>query len=250
MIRNSFVFLDRIKQKREQELWARGIRDWDAFLNSQRVQGIAPSRKLYYDRRLQHAKKALHEMDAAYFANVMPSTEVWRLYEYFKEETVFLDIETTGVTGWDSITVIGLFDGISTKTMIRGINLDLEALKRELRRYKMMITFNGATFDLPFLKKRYPDLLPDILHWDLRSSCEKIGLKGGLKQIEQEMGIKRNKIIEKMYGGDAVTLWRMFRATGDDYYLRLLVEYNEEDVINLKYLANYAFQKLKEVNGF
>ena len=250
MIRNSFIFLEGVGKKLEDSLWKQGIRDWDDFLKKDAVKGLSQPRKFYYDRKLLKARKALYEMDTSYFVKVMPSTEAWRLYEFFKEDAVFLDIETTGLSNWDNITVIGLFDGISTKTMIRGINMDINGLKSELSNYKMLVTFNGATFDLPFIKKRYPGLLPNVLHWDLRSSCERIGLRGGLKQIEKEMGIKRNKIIENMYGGDAMTLWRMYRTTGDDYYLKLLVEYNEEDIINLKTIAEHVFSKLKEINGF
>ena len=38
----------------------------------------------------------------------------------------------------------------------------------------------------------------------------------------------------------------MYRATGNDYYLNLLIEYNEEDIINLKTIADYCVKKLKE----
>jgi len=37
----------------------------------------------------------------------------------------------------------------------------------------------------------------------------------------------------------------MYRVTGDDYYLKLLVEYNEDDIINLKTIADYCVKKLK-----
>ena len=61
------------------------------------------------------------------------------------------------------------------------------------------------------------------------------------------MGIKRqNKIVEKMYGGDPAKLYRMWRGSGDERFLKLLVEYNEEDVINLKQIADHAYSKLKE----
>ena len=155
-------------------------------------------------------------------------------------------LDTSGIGRFDTITVIGLFDGIDTKTMIKGINLDFSCIARELKRYKIIVTYNGAAFDIPFIRKRHPGLLPDIPHFDLKPACDRIGLTGGLKEIEKKMGIKRNSIIEKMHGGDAATLWRMHRATGDEYYLRLLVEYNEEDVINLKTIAEHVVEKLKE----
>ena len=66
------------------------------------------------------------------------------------------------------------------------------------------------------------------------------------RHIEKSLSIKRSNIVEKFYGGDALTLWRMYRATGDDYYLNLLVEYNEYDIINLKIVAEHCVKKLKE----
>ena len=88
--------------------------------------------------------------------------------------------------------------------------------------------------------------MPSIPNFDVKSVTDRLGLKGGLKEIERKLGIKRGKIVEKFYGGDALTLWKMYRATGDEHYLKLLVEYNEEDIINLKTIADYCVGKLKE----
>ena len=107
------------------------------------------------------------------------------------------------------------------------------------------MTFNGSSFDIPFIRKRY-DILPDIPHIDLRHLCARLGMTGGLKEIEKDFGFFRNKIIEKFHGGDALTLWRMYKATGEKYYLDLLVEYNEDDCFNLKKIMNYCYQKMKE----
>jgi uncharacterized protein len=128
---------------------------------------------------------------------------------------------------------------------VHGFNLDNKTLKEELSKYKLLVTFNGSTFDLPFINKKFPGVLPKVPHWDLRHGCAKIGLRGGLKLIEKELGIARgNPIIANMNGGDAVTMWRMFKGSGDDSYLKLLIEYNEEDCINLKSIANKVYEKL------
>ena len=246
MIQRTFQILDRVGEKKEQQIWAQGILTWNDFLDAKSIKGISPKAKGYFDRKLQEAKGALRENDSSYFS-MLPPTEAWRLYDFFREEAVFLDIETEGMGKWCDITVIGLFDGINTKTMIKGVNLDYRALKKELNRYKLIITFNGSTFDLPFIRKRY-DILPPVPHVDLRHLCARVGLKGGLKEIEKGMEIRRSPIIEKFHGGDALTLWRMFRACGDEYYLKLLVEYNEEDVISLKKIMEFSYRQMQEKN--
>jgi len=247
MIRSSFIMLERISNTMEKKLWNQGILSWEDFIFSKNIKGISQARKIYYQRLLSRAKNALYNLDSSYFNDTLPSTETWRLYDFFKEDAVFIDIEASGMSKHDNITVIGLFDGIRTKTMIRGVNLDLKALKQELSQYKIMLSFNGLSFDIPYIRKRWQGLLPDIPHIDLRHCCSRIGLSGGLKEIERQLGIKRtNEIVERMYGGDPLKLWKMHRASGDEYYLNLLVSYNEEDIINLKPIADYCYNKMKE----
>ena len=246
MIRNTYIHLPKVGLKKEFIIREQGINDWDDFLERD-IKGISKKTKAFYDRKILEAKKELYEGNSAYFTDKVPTTETWRLYEFFKDEIVFLDIETSSSTSMESyLTVIGLYDGIDTKTMVKGINLNPAALKNELKKNKLIVTFNGSSFDLPYLNKKFPGLIPDIPHIDVRHLCNKAGLKGGLKEIEKQIGITRNNVIvERMYGGDPIKLWRMFRATGDKYYLDLLVEYNEEDVINLKKIAEYAIKKIK-----
>jgi uncharacterized protein len=245
MIRSTFLFLPKVKQKKE-DLILLQAKDWDEFL-SKDIKGISSRSKPYYNRRIMEAKVALRESQSSYFAQRLPSIEIWRLYDEFKDNAVYLDIEASG-SGLNSfITVIGLFDGISTKTMIRNYNMDPPALRKELLNYKMIVTFNGSSYDLPLLEKKYPGLLPDIPHLDLRHICSRIGLRGGLKEIESELGISRpNPIIQRLYDGDPMKLWRTYMATGEEYYLDLLVEYNEEDVISLKKIAEYAVSENKK----
>jgi hypothetical protein len=249
MIRRSFIFLEGIDKKTEQNLWNQGIRDWDSFLSAKSIKGISSARKLYYDRQILRARKALYNFDSSYFVGLLPQSEYWRLYDFFKDEALFLDIETTGLREKDDVTVFGLFDGIDTKIMIDGINLDIRSLRKELWRCKLLVTFNGSSFDVPFIRKRYAGLIPNVPNLDLKSVARKLNLRGSLKQIEKKLGIARSSAVEKLCGGDALALWRIYRATGDDYYLNLLVEYNEEDVINLKAIAEYCVRELSRMVG-
>ncbi|MBI2176216.1 ribonuclease H-like domain-containing protein [Candidatus Woesearchaeota archaeon] len=264
MIQNSFIFLEKITTAKEKKLWQQGILGWDDFLKARRIKGIAAAAKKYYDRKIAEARRQLYEGNSSYFAGLMPQAEHWRLYEFFREEAVYLDIETDGLSDNNDVTLVGIFDGFDTKTMIRRVNLDWLLLRKELEKYKIVVTFNGSVFDIPFMKKRYGDVIPQLQigqcpiahsasggivpHYDLRFCCSRIGLKGGLKVIEKKLNIYRNNlIVEGMYGGDAAQLYRMWRGSGDDHYLKLLVEYNEEDTINLKRIAEHVYGELKKM---
>lgn len=241
MLQNSFIFLNKIGKSREKDIWREGIEDWGSFISQTSVKGISASRKESYDWALKEAKEKLRADDSRYFNRVFPFSEQWRLYEQFKDEAVFLDIETDGYYG--SITVIGLYDGYETKTMVRGFNLDKKIFEKEIAKYKVIVTFNGASFDLPVLK-RYFNFIRRVPHVDLRFVCQKIGLTGGLKAIERKLGIKRQEEVAGLTGEDAVYLWNAWRESGKREILEKLVMYNEEDIINLKPLAKFAVKEL------
>jgi len=244
MIKKSFIFLPKIGKRSEENIWNQGIKDWNSFLSVDNINGFSKARKLFYDRYVHKARENLVNNNAEYFSKVLPSSETWRLYDHFKDEACFLDIETNGYHNY--VTVVGIYDGYETKTMVKGINLDVKRLQQELLNYKLIITFNGASFDLPCLNKYYPGVIPNIPHIDLRHASAKIGLVGGLKRIEKEIGIRRADEVSEMGGEQAVYLWQMWKSTGKQKYLDLLVQYNEEDIINLKSLADHVYIGLKE----
>lgn len=243
MIRKSFIFLDGIDYQREKNIWQQGINDWDDFLENKQIKGMSRGRKSFHNRKIFEAKKELYSENSKYFSNILPSSEHWRLYDFFKEDAVFLDIETTSYQG--PITIVGLYDGYETKTFIKDIDLFKQRLEKELSKYKLLITFNGKSFDMPLIK-RYFNIDLKIPHIDLRHCCRKIGLTGGLKRIEEQLEIKRPEHLKAYGGDDAIDLWRAFHASGDREYLDLLVQYNEEDIVNLKPIADFAVSKLKE----
>jgi len=242
MIRNSFVLLDKVGLKKEQSIWNQGVTEWNDFLSTNQIKGISKNKKEKFNEKISQAKKELFKENSEYFANEIPFSEQWRLYNEFKDQALFLDIETNGYHG--SITVIGLYDGIETKTMIRGYNLDKSLLENELKKYKLLITFNGASFDVPVIK-RFFGININIPHVDLRFLCQRIGLRGGLKQIEKDLGIQRCKEVQEITGADSVYLWNNWQSLKKKEYLDLLIKYNEEDIVNLKPLAEFAVKEMK-----
>lgn len=231
MLRESFVMLPRVGHRVENNIWSQGLHSWDHFMGAVKVKGLSSARKDSFDWKLQEAKDNLRNGNSSYFSQ-MP--DQWRLYNEFKDDAVFLDIETNGY--YSGITVIGLCDGFDTKTFVRGFNLERSLLVKELSKYKLVVTFNGASFDLPVID-RFFNFRPHIPHIDLRFVCQKLGFTGGLKAIEKQFNIKRRPEVNGLSGEDAVYLWEMWKSSGDRDYLNKLVWYNEEDILNLKPLA-------------
>jgi hypothetical protein len=247
MLQNSFVFLDRVGYKTEEKLWRQGVLCWEDFLERNRIRGFSSKAKRRYDRELEMAEFSLRNKISQYFSYRLKPRDYWRLYREFKDRACFLDIETTGLSPWsDEVTVVGVSDGEKVKSFVRDINLSEEALVEELSRYRLIVTFYGSAFDLPFLTRKYPRVRVGVPHIDLCFAGRRAGLKGGLKAIEQELGLVRDEEIKHVDGLEAVRLWRRWEKQGDEEALKTLLEYNKADVASLKVLAETVYQKLRE----
>ena len=143
----------------------------------------------------------------------------------------------------DKITVVGIYDGKESKTYIRDINLD--DIVEEFSKYKLLVSFNGARFDLPFIKSEFPEIEFKQLHIDLMYPLRRIGYNGGLKNIEKLLGISRSEDTEGMTGFDAVRLWKKYER-GDQEALDKLIKYNKEDIVNLKTIIELTYPKMVE----
>jgi len=73
--------------------------------------------------------------------------------------------------------------------------------------------------------------------------CKTVGLDGGLKQVERDIGVERDR--PDISGRDAVRLWREHES-GVDGALDTLISYNREDAVNLKTLADEVTTTLHE----
>jgi len=188
--------------------------------------------------------EAVKRNEIDYFAESLPRREWWRLYSAFRSSTVFLDIETTGLSRYyDEVTMIGLFDGERVKIFVKGQNLD--DFPNEIRKYSMIVTFNGTLFDLPFLASKFESLKLPRVHVDLRFFLRRLGYKGGLKLVEKRVGIIRDKEVQSIDGFGATVLWNRY-LRGNVDALRLLVEYNIADTTNLKTLMEKACHMMEK----
>jgi uncharacterized protein YprB with RNaseH-like and TPR domain len=245
MLQNTFVLLDGIGPQRERSLWRRGVQSWKEFLAETRVPGISEASKSRMDCELIQAHDMLNSRDSSYFANRVPRREQWRCIGDFQKSVAFLDIETTGISYRSPITVVGIYDGARMHTLVRGQNLTRTNLEGILSGASIMVTFNGSSFDVPMIESQFPGVVPNIPHIDLKHALRRLGYSGGLKAIERELDVRRDRRVEYMTGEDAVYLWRLWERHGKKNALDLLVEYNSEDCRNLKFLSDFAYRGLK-----
>ena len=240
MIKNSFVFLPGIGEKTEQYLWSKGILTWDD-LETSYIPSINRSRRKILEDYLELARTALYKMDSSFFAKYLPQKEYWRLYRDFLPKTIFLDIETTGLSlYYDVITIIGTFDVYKNKIKFFFRDHNLREIKNYLQDYEIIVTFNGKLFDIPFIKKEFPEIKLPPIHIDLRFLLRSLGFTGSLKDIEKKIGIGREKNIQEINGREAAVLWSKF-IKGDDEALEKLLLYNIYDTINLEKLLRFAY---------
>jgi uncharacterized protein YprB with RNaseH-like and TPR domain len=151
----------------------------------------------------------------------------------------YLDIETTGLSRCDcELTVIGIGIERPRKTdlvqLIEG-HLTKTALLKALKGIDEICTYNGSRFDLPFITEKLNiNLKERFKHTDLMYDCWRENLKGGLKAVERKLGIKRK--LTEVDGFLAVQLWWDYVNNNNKFALASLLEYNKEDVLNLRVL--------------
>ncbi len=250
MIQHTFTLLDGIGERTEKRLWSQGILFWEDFLNESSIPYISAGRISLLKELLLGFKFELDSGNSTVFKQHLKSSEHWRLLERFKSEVVCLDIETNGLPAGrgGEVTVVGLYDGVHYDVLIQGENLTEDTLMEKLSRYKLLITFFGASFDIPFLRKKFRGFLLNIPHFDLCHGARRVGMKGGLKKLEVQLGLKRAEEVAGLDGYDAVLLWRQW-LKGSSHALDLLIKYNREDTVNLLYLAEYIYNLLRKSTG-
>ena len=156
-----------------------------------------------------------------------------------REFSAYLDIETTSLSPLDGeLTVIGLYlDDGKREEFVQLVGDEISAAKllEALRPVKVLYTYNGSRFDLPYIEgKLGVDLTERCLHRDLMYDCWSRNLYGGLKEVEKHLGIGRKSA--GIDGRIAVRLWRNYKLYDDEKALLTLLGYNREDVLNLKLL--------------
>ena len=155
----------------------------------------------------------------------------------------YLDIETSF---GKEITVIGIFTPPARVIQLVGEDVNWTNLWNALEGVTQILTYNGARFDLPVIRQAVKlDLTRYFQCRDLMYECWKRNLYGGLKKVEEKLGIER--LTRGIDGIEAMRLWERFRRYGDEEALQSLLEYNREDVVNLYHLEA-CLDRIQEKN--
>ena len=166
---------------------------------------------------------ALHELDQLPSPDSRPPGAGCRAY---------LDIETSFEGG---ITIIGIYGADRGMIQLVGGDVTDAGLVRALEGVDTLCTYNGDRFDLPVIRRRLGVDLREVCRpHDLMRDCWRVGLKGGLKRVEAQIGIARQT--QGVNGYAAMRLWARYRNDGDRHALETLLLYNREDVLNLALL--------------
>jgi uncharacterized protein YprB with RNaseH-like and TPR domain len=226
----------------ERQLWDQGCLTWEHALRGIDYFSFGTSPKETVVRVLEKSKVALANGEHQFFAKALGNREAWRAWPHFRSSCCYLDIETDGGKAGNSITTIGIYDGKEFEVFVKGQNMG--SFEDRISHFSMIVTFFGLSFDVPMIQKRFKSLQIDQIHFDLCPALRNVGLKGGLKKIEKELGIARGEDTDGLNGYDAILLWRRYEMARDEKALEKLIAYNREDVVNLEFLAQTAYDRL------
>ncbi len=245
MLNNSFSHIPSVGVKTERRIWETGIRTMDDFLELP-PEFISLNKRQKFVDHIHLSKEKIRSKDARYFYDNLPSREHWRFFKEYRDTAAYIDIETTGLgEPEDIITTIALYDGKEISYYINGRNLN--DFKKDIQEYKVIVTYNGKTFDIPFIERYFGISIPHA-QLDLRHILYSLGYSGGLKSCERQFGIGRTGSLADVDGFFAVLLWNDYKNTNNEKSLETLLSYNIEDVLNLEYLMIEAYnRKLRDI---
>jgi uncharacterized protein len=235
LLRATFQLTPGIGPWRERQLWSAGVTRWDGFPEDA---GLSPKLHGRLRDAISRAAEALDCRDADALAAMLPRRERWRLYAAFAEDAAFLDIETDAN---QQVTAVGVLDRRGPQLFLQGRNLD--DFPEAARGWKLLVTYNGLSFDAPVLERTFRGWTAPLAHVDLRHLFCRLGHSGGLKLLEEETGVGRPSHLKGVDGREAIRLWSR-HAEGDRAALRALAEYNLYDAVNLKALAAVGYNRM------
>ncbi|MCI5846099.1 MAG: ribonuclease H-like domain-containing protein [Clostridiales bacterium] len=179
-----------------------------------------------------------------------------------KEDILFLDTETTGLSGGAGTVAFQVGAGYFTQSgfvveqwLMHDYSQEamlLAALNGLMKRFSVICTFNGRTFDVPLLKTRFlmnriagpriPAIHADVLYparrvWKLRlKSCT-------LGHLEEELlGVIRE---DDLPGALVPQAYFQYLKDGNFAPMERILAHNRQDIVSLAQLFFFLYQQAK-----
>ncbi len=235
MIQGCFQHLRGIGPKTASLLRENGILTWyDCIAREASIPFNGKRRSGFVDE-IRKSINCLEAGDIAFFTSSLPTSEQWRILAMYLHSATFIDLETTGLSwNYSHASVIAAYHRGKLYSFVYGENMDdFLDLADEA---ELLVTFNGNSFDIPFIERTFN--IPSLAcpHVDLRWIAWHRGYRGGLKSIERQLGIRRPPRIDGIDGFEAVNLFYRWQQ-GDTESRDLLISYCQADVLATRMVA-------------
>lgn len=184
-----------------------------------------------------------------YYNKIEPKLDI---HKYFPGNNIcFLDIETTGLSRkYNQIYLIGLVFYDIEKNNWHLIQLFADNPKEEkeilnnlndiIPRFDLIVTYNGDSFDLPFIEYRmkYYNMENRLLDIDSFDIYREIRINSSyleldnlrLKTVEESLGIYRD---DQYSGKDCIDYYFQYIKTKNSHYKKNILKHNYDDLYYL-----------------
>lgn len=229
--------LPHVGAQRERRLRQEGGVCWKGILNAEHpLAGLERSEWDEVCVACEQSLRAMEAEDVAFFTARIPMPDQWRVLAHWFGQLSYFDIETSGLEIDSKVTLISCFHRGEPLCFLADENMDdfLDLMEQ----IKVLVSFNGASFDVPRVLDRFHIQRLPCAHMDLRWLCHHAGWRGGLKKIEGALGLRRPPDLVGLGGAEAVGLWQAWAGQGDTQARRTLERYCVADTVMLSLLAS------------
>ncbi len=223
------------------------------FTRTESSEGPSDARSKFYDVTQRHGHVALHSARDADGAAIATLALDVGLVDFAAERALFLDTETTGLSGGTGMLafLVGLGRFESDKFIVEQLFVRepceeaamLVALRDRIENASALVTFNGKSFDWPLLRARYvmnrlvaPKVPPhlDLLHVSRRVYGKRT-TQCKLTTLEREvLGFVREDDVD---GSEIPGIYSRFLREGAVGPMHAVLEHNLWDVIAMAALV-------------